>query len=81
MINIQECNRNDTGTCLSMSNLVTDNLIFLSYRNDFISTKFGEEMVQKRFEVVSKIERNTFSGRYLTKTIVESEESLIGLGF
>ena len=64
-----------------MSNLVTDNLIVLSYRNDFISTKFGEEMVQKRFEVVSKIERNTFSGRYLTKNIVESEESLIGLGF
>ena len=64
-----------------MNDLESNNLVLLSYKNDFISAGFGEEMVQARFEVINHIIKDTYNFRYLTKNIVESEESLVGLGF
>ena len=53
----------------------------MGFLHDFIPTGYGEEMVQTRFDVVDVLQRGSYNGKYVTKTIVESEESWLGLGF
>ena len=51
----------------------------MTFRYNLLTQKYGEEMVGSKFSQI-QIARNKLSIHLITKNIVESEESLLGLG-
>ena len=82
LIKIKECPEAElmgTDNCLASKNLGIPSHRLMTFRYNLLTQKYGEEMVGSKFSNIP-IARNKFSIHLITKNIVESEESLLGLG-
>ena len=68
-----------TEKCLASKNLGIPSHKLMSFRYNLLTQKYGEEMVESKFGQIP-FTRNKRSTHLITKNIVESEESLSGLG-